>query len=250
VVMVFPNIEKIKQDYTDKYVMVDPQRPELARFANAVGQVKTVNMSGRALVEFLDYHLNIGWYDIELEYLKVVDKPLPKGKTEKPVPKKPQDKPEGKAAPTTGDKQIADAKKTPAGATSKEGAGAKPSTADILAKLRGGGGGAAPAPTAKKEEPPKGPKPDAAPAAGGKVDRSKMSVADMIAAAKGGGAPAAKGEPAAPAQEAPAPGPSVPEPVAKAPAAEATSPGGVVKIDKSGMSIDAMVAYCREKDAE
>ena len=116
--MVFPNIEKIKQDYTDKYVVVDPQRPELARFANSVGQVKTVNMSGRALVEFLDYHLNIGWYDIELEFLKIVDKPLPKEKTEKPVPKKPQDKPEGKAAPTAGDKEIADAVKAPAGATS------------------------------------------------------------------------------------------------------------------------------------
>jgi hypothetical protein len=261
VVMVFPNIEKIKQDYTDKYVMVDPQRPELARFANAVGQVKTVNMSGRALVEFLDYHLNIGWYDIELEFLKVVDKPLPKEKTEKPVPKKPQDKPEGKAAPTTGDKQIADAKKAPAGATSKEGAGAKPSTADILAKLKGGAGAApAAAPAAKKEAAPKATAPAAAGSSSAgaspeKVDRAKMSVADMIAAAKGGAASAAKAEPAAPAQEAPAPGPSIPEPVpvpavaAKAPPAEVGSLGGVVKIDRSGMSVDVMVAYCREKDA-
>lgn len=247
--MVFPNIEKIKQDYTDKYVVVDPQRPELARFADVVGQVKTVNMSGRALVEFLDYHLNIGWYDIELEFLKVVDKPLPKEKTEKPVPKKPQDKPEGKAAPTTGDKQIADAAKAPAGATSKEGSGAKPSTADILAKLKGGAGAAPAAPAAKKEAP--APAADAPPAeagAPGKVDRAKMSVADMIAAAKGGAAaaPAAKSEPA------PVPK-AEPAPVAKAPAAEAAptpkSEGGIVKIDKSGMSIDAMVAYCREKDA-
>jgi pyruvate/2-oxoglutarate dehydrogenase complex dihydrolipoamide acyltransferase (E2) component len=232
--MVFPNIEKIKQDYTDKYVMVDPQRPELARFADVVGQVKTVNMSGRALVEFLDYHLNTGWYDIELEFLKVVDKPLPKAKEEKkPAPKAEAKKPaETKAA-------------APA---AKPAAGGKPSTADILAKLKGGGGAAPAAPAAKKEDKPK---PAAAPAEGGKVDRAKMSVADMIAAAKGGTAPAA------PAAKAEAPAAAAPEPAAPTPPpAEAAAPapapkaeGGVVKIDKSGMSIDAMVAYCREKDA-
>ena len=231
--MVFPNIEKIKQDYTDKYVVVDPQRPELARFADVVGQVKTVNMSGRALVEFMDYHLNIGWYDIELEFLKVVDKPLPKAKEEKkPAPKAETKPAEAKAA--------APAPKPQAG---------KPSTADILAKLKGGAGAAPAAPAAKKEAP--APAADAPPAeagAPGKVDRAKMSVADMIAAAKGGAAaaPAAKSEPA------PVPK-AEPAPVAKAPAAEAAptpkSEGGIVKIDKSGMSIDAMVAYCREKDA-
>jgi hypothetical protein len=223
--MVFPNIEKIKQDYTDKYVVVDPQRPELARFADVVGQVKTVNMSGRALVEFLDYHLNIGWYDIELEFLKVVDKPLPKAKEEK----KPAPKAEAKPA---------EAKAAPAKAAAPAG---KPSTADILAKLKGGAGAAPATPVAKKEAPAAAPS-----GAPGKVDRAKMSVADMIAAAKGGAAaaPAAKSEPAPKAESAP---------VAKAPAAESASPekseGGILKIDKSGMSIDQMVAYCREKDA-
>jgi len=38
-----------------------------------VGLVRTVNMSGRALVEF-DAYDNIGWYDIEVDYLKVVDR--------------------------------------------------------------------------------------------------------------------------------------------------------------------------------
>lgn len=225
-VMVFPNIEKMKQEYTDKYVMVDPQRPELARFADVVGQVKTVNMSGRALVEFLDYHLNIAWYDIELEYLKVVDKPLPKPKEEK----KPAPKAEAKPAA---------AKEAP---VAKPQAAGKPSTADILAKLKGGGGAApAAAPATKKEAAPKA----AAPAAGKAADRSKMSVADMIAAAKGGGAPAAKTKPAPVKDEAPAPTP----PDAAAPAPMPKSEGGVVKIDRSGMSVDAMVAYCREKDA-
>ena len=71
-------IEQMKREYTDKYVVVDATRPELARFRDVVGRVKTVNMSGRALVEFDDYHLNIGWYDIDPEFLKVVDKPPPK----------------------------------------------------------------------------------------------------------------------------------------------------------------------------
>jgi len=207
VVMVFPNIEKIKQEYTDKYVMVDPQRPELARFADVVGQVKTVNMSGRALVEFLDYHLNTAWFDIELEFLKVVDKPLPKPKEEK----KPTAKAEAKPV---------EAKAAPAKAASPAG---KPSTADILAKLKGG----------------------AAPAAG-KADRAKMSVADMLAAARGGAAPAAKSE--APVEKAPpTPAPPAAKASAPAPPAEAGSP---VKIDKSGMSVEQMIAYCREKDAD
>ena len=95
--MAFDHIEKIKQEYTDKYVVVDGDRPELARFTGEVGQVKTVNMSGRALVEFVDYHLNIGRYDIDLDYLKVVDKPAPKEKTAEA--KKPAAKP---AAPSSG----------------------------------------------------------------------------------------------------------------------------------------------------
>ncbi len=69
-------IEKLKQEYTDEYVVVDGQRPELARFKDMVGQVKTVNCSGRALVEF-EADNDRGWHDIELDYLKVVDKPEP-----------------------------------------------------------------------------------------------------------------------------------------------------------------------------
>jgi len=73
--MAFDQVEKIKSDYTDLYVTLVDSPPELARFAGLTGQVKTVNMSGRALVEWLGYHENIGWYDIDLDYLKVVDKP-------------------------------------------------------------------------------------------------------------------------------------------------------------------------------
>ena len=67
-------IEKLKQEYTDKYVAVDEKRPVLARFQGMIGQVKTINFNGRALVEF-DGQEDRGWYDVELDYLRVVDKP-------------------------------------------------------------------------------------------------------------------------------------------------------------------------------
>lgn len=223
--MVFPNIEKIKQDYTDKYVVVDARQPELARFANVVGQVKTVNMSGRALVEFQDYHLNIGWFDIGLDYLKVVDKPLPKEK------KEPAQKPAGAAAPAAVKKEPA----KPAG---------KPSTADILAKLKGGAGGAT-ASAAVKPMPKQESKPAPKPATGSKPDRAKMSVADMLAAARNA---TSKGEAASAAVEStPEPTPTVAE--ATAPPQPKPAAGGIVKINKSGMSIEEMLAYCREHDA-
>lgn len=224
-------IDRIKQEYTDKYVVVDAKRPELARFGDFVGQVKTVNMSGRALVEFGEFNNNIGWFDIDLDYLKVVDKPEPK-EEKKPAAKKAASKPAAKKAEAGGEKKLSPLEMARMqGAGGKPAAKAKQSTADILAAARGGA-----APAAKKEEP----KAKSAPA-GGKVDRSKMSVADMIAAAKGEkAAPAA--EAAEPEEEAPAS-----EPAAEAPAA---STGEVVKLDKSSMSIDEMVAYCREKDAE
>ena len=225
--MVFPNIEKIKQDYTDKYVVVDAQRPELARFGSVVGQVKTVNMSGRALVEFLDYHLNIGWFDIELAALKVVDKPQPAEK-----------KPESKTPP--GEAASAAVAKTPAAAAPPAATG-KPSTADILAKLKGGGG-AAPAAKAKTAQP-------AAAATPGKVERSKMSVADMLAAARGGANP--PGEAASAAASSPTKSEPTPAAATKAdfPKAE-TKSAGVVKVDKTSMSVEAMVAYCREHDGK
>jgi hypothetical protein len=220
-------IEQMKRDYTDKFVLVDATRPELARFRDVVGRVKTVNMSGRALVEFDEYHLNVGWYDIDPEFLKVVDQPPPKPvKTEvkKAAPK---------AAPAAKEKPAAKAAAAPPAK------GGRPSVADMLAAARGGGatnvGAAAPA-------KPKG---EAAPAtakpAVGKGDRSKMSVADMLAAARAGGAVGAA--PNAPVEEPVATSP--PKAAPKAAAAPAKSGG---KVDKSKMTIDEMVAWCREHD--
>ncbi len=197
--MVSEQIEKIKQEYTDKYVVADADRPELARFRDHVGQVKTVNMSGRALVEFVDYHLNIGWFDIDLDYLKVVDKPAPKEKA--PAAKKPAASPAAK-------------KQAPAADQKKK---LSPLEMARQQDAAGKGGAAKPAPA------------------------KKMSVAEMLAAAR-----AEKSEAApAPTEEAP---PAEPEPAAAEPVAE-SSADGVVKVDRSSMSVAEMIAYCREKDA-
>ncbi len=68
-------IEKLKQEYTGRYVLVDGRRPELARFAGVSARVKTVNFNGRALVQFEG--ADRSWYDVELDHLKVVDPPQP-----------------------------------------------------------------------------------------------------------------------------------------------------------------------------
>jgi hypothetical protein len=253
--MLFEQIEKKKREYTDKYVIVDATRPELARFRDIVGRVKTVNMSGRALVEFLDYHLNIGWYDIDPEFLKVVDKPPPKAP--KPEGKKPAAKPVAKA-----EARPAAAAKAPAAKAAAPAAKAgKPSVADILAAARGGKSASKPpdgeaASAAGKAEKPSessaATKPQPAKPA---VDRSKMSVADMLAAARAGGAGgAAAAKAAAPA---PAKPPAPVEEVAQQPptAVEsaktpATAPKSTEKIDKSKMWIADMVAWCRQHDAK
>jgi hypothetical protein len=222
--MVVEQIERMKREYTDKYVVVDSTRPELARFRDVVGRVKTVNMNGRALVEFDEYHLNIGWYDIAPEFLKVVDKPPPKAP-----------KPEAKKAPP--------AVKKPAAQAAPAAKPGKPLVADLLAAARGGKPAAAP------------PKPKPAPAAEKpptpKVDRSKMSVADMLAAARAN--TAAGAAPAKPEAKVPVPT----KPQAEAPpaqqepsAAPATPPKEVKAIDKSTMSIADIVAWCREHDAK
>jgi len=90
--MLSERIEKLKQQYTGQYVAVDEKRAELARFAGQRGRVKTVNLNGCALVQFEGPDRS--WYDIQLDYLKVVDKPDPD-----PAPDSPQSDPADKAAP-------------------------------------------------------------------------------------------------------------------------------------------------------
>ncbi len=52
--------ETLKREWTDQYVTVNPERPELKRFAGIVGRVVTVNWNNKAVIDFQDG----GWYDI------------------------------------------------------------------------------------------------------------------------------------------------------------------------------------------
>ena len=274
--MVFEHVEKLKRDYTDKFVVVDGEQPELKRFSGTVGRVKTVNMSGRALVEFPQY-ANIGWYDIEVDFLKIVDRPKPAPPEKKPAKKaaakKPAAKKEAGGKPSTAD--ILAAARGGAAAKPAPAAGGKLSTADILAAARTGKGGsgkgesaAAPAKAtgkmslADKLAAARG---GAAPAAAEatstadvlKAARTKksgddapaatkptgeMTLAEKLAAARGGSAPAPAAE-EAPAEEAP-----VEETAAEEPAAEAAAPAG--DLPKAGeLSVEEIIAWCREHDA-
>ena len=138
----FDVIVRLKADWTDKYVVIDSLAPELARFARTTGQVRTVNMNGRCLVEFDQYN-NTGWYDIDPSCLKIVPKPLPK----------PAELKEKAAKPTA--KAVAPAAKPAAKLAAKPAsAGAKkPSTADILAAARGKAAAPPKAPAEAAPEP-------------------------------------------------------------------------------------------------
>ena len=156
--------EKLKQKLTDKWVIVDPAVPELRRFSNWTGKVKTVNMNCRALVEF-DGAVDIGWYDIDPAFLTVVDGPRPKAE------------PKAKAAPAEAKKPAATAPAAPAAA--------KPAGVSPLEGARAQGAA----------------KP-AAPAAGGKP--SPLDMIRKQGAAKPGGTTPAATPPAEPAPAAPA----------------------------------------------
>src|SRR5439155_12778557 len=148
--MIFDHIEKLKKQYTDKYVVVDESQPELTRFRGLTGAVKTVNMSGRALVEFDGYN-NIGWYDIDPAFLRVVAAPAPKP-VESKKDKAAAPKAESPKAPAAAAKPVGE-KKTPAAAASKPAAGGQ-SVAGILAAERKPASAAA-APTAETKPAPR-----------------------------------------------------------------------------------------------
>ena len=94
--------EQLKREWTDKYVIVNPEVPQLRRFRDLTGTVKTVNMNCRALVEF-DGPEDISWYDIDIEHLEIVDAPREKKKpAEAPAEEKPA--PAKKAPAKTGGK--------------------------------------------------------------------------------------------------------------------------------------------------
>jgi len=283
--MVSEQIEKIKSEYTDKYVIVRAEQPELARFSNYVGQVKTVNMNRRALVQFDDFNQNIGWYDIDLDYLKVVDKPLPKEvpkKGQKPAARQKAGQPAGKRAekkPAAGEKKLSPLEMARSqGAANKAGAAAKAtsdkkapteklapaekkatgklSTADILAAARSGSAKSSvtaenrPAAATETTES----KPHAGvthlQGEGAKGKGGKLSTTDILAAAR-----ASSGKSQAPASK-PDPEPVATGPMAAAATEAADTPVAVPTdatvgpIDKSGMTPADIYAWCREHDAK
>jgi hypothetical protein len=85
-------VEALQQEWTDQYVEVNAERPELKRFAGIVGRVITVNYNRKAVVDFSDG----GWYDItaSAEYLRKLDPAVAREKykgdvnSAQPIPEK------------------------------------------------------------------------------------------------------------------------------------------------------------------
>jgi len=87
----FAPLEELKRQWTDQYVLVNADRPELKRFANIVGRVVTVNYNGKAVIDFQDG----GWYDItaSTDCLRILDPAQGKAKyknvnSAQPIPEK------------------------------------------------------------------------------------------------------------------------------------------------------------------
>jgi len=118
--------ERLKHDLTDKYVIVQDGIPELRRFTGLTGQVKTVNMNGRALIQF-DGPVDISWYDIDPSYLKIVAAPQPKTTQHAEKPKAAVQAKPIAPRPTAG--------KSPLELARAQGAGAKAAEADPAKKL-------------------------------------------------------------------------------------------------------------------
>jgi len=82
--------DALKREWTDQFVEINPDRPELRRFQGVVGRVITINHNNRALVDFQDG----GWYDIAPDYLRKLDPETAKPKynskanSAQPIPEK------------------------------------------------------------------------------------------------------------------------------------------------------------------
>ena len=127
--MLIERAEQLKRELTDQWVVVKTDVPELRRFEGLTGKVKTVNMNCRVLVQF-DNPVDISWYDIDPDYLTVVDEPLPKKEPEKAEKKA---APAAKAAP-----KKAAGGMSPLEAARAQGAGGK--SASKPAPQKGGAG--------------------------------------------------------------------------------------------------------------
>lgn len=77
-------IASLRLEYSDRYVVVEGDRPELARFRGRVGRVQTINCNGRAVVQFEG--VDRSWYDLDLDYLKIVEAPKTSSETPAAAP--------------------------------------------------------------------------------------------------------------------------------------------------------------------
>ena len=85
--------ERLKREWTGQFVLVNPERLELKRFAGIVGRVMTVNLNDKAVIDFQDG----GWYDItassdyltKLEPNEAKAKYNAKANSAQPMPEKP-----------------------------------------------------------------------------------------------------------------------------------------------------------------
>jgi ribosomal protein L28 len=84
--------EALKREWTDQFVVINPDHPELKRFDGIVGRVITVNFNNKAVIDFQDG----GWYDItaSTDCLKKLDPAEVKSKyksdinSAQPIPEK------------------------------------------------------------------------------------------------------------------------------------------------------------------
>jgi hypothetical protein len=86
--MTSDKLEKLCARWLDQYVAVDASVPTLGRFAGMVGQVKMINQSGRALVQFVGS--DSSRYDIDPAHLTITAPPPPPEPPKKPEPAKPK----------------------------------------------------------------------------------------------------------------------------------------------------------------
>jgi hypothetical protein len=85
-------LEALREEWSDQFVRVNPDRPELKRFGDTIGRVVTVNWNGKAVIDFQDG----GWYDITAseQFLTRVDPAEAKAKFDfkvnsaQPIPEK------------------------------------------------------------------------------------------------------------------------------------------------------------------
>jgi len=245
--------ERLKDELTDKYVVVSEETPELRRFVGLTGLVKTVNMNGRALVQF-DGAVDIGWYDIDPSFLTVVDKPLPKKKEEPAAkPKAATSKPAAKAGGKS-PLEMARAQGA-AGAAKSDGGGEKKLSPLEMARQQGAAGAAPAAKPAEsggkklsplemaRQQGAAGAKKEDAPAAPptGEKKLSPLELARQQGAAKDEAAPA---EPEPAAEE-----PAVEEPVAEAPPAAEEKPAAASGGAATPGSTAEIIALAREQGA-